>query len=135
MSTSRRPYLIRAMYEWICDNQFTPHIVIDATVDGVTVPDDHVTEGKIILNISDRATEALHLGNETISFTTRFGGAVHSVRLPCSAVLGIYARETGEGMIFTSDPSDDEPGPGDQPDPDDDQPPAGPGRPTLKVVK
>ncbi|MBT8136901.1 MAG: ClpXP protease specificity-enhancing factor [Gammaproteobacteria bacterium] len=128
-STSRRPYLIRAMHEWICDNQFTPHLVIDATADGVTVPDDHVSEGKIILNISDRATEALHLGNETISFATRFSGSVHSVRLPCKAVLGIYARETGEGMIFTSDPPDDEPGP------DDDQPPAGPGRPTLKVIK
>ncbi|MDH3588778.1 MAG: ClpXP protease specificity-enhancing factor [Gammaproteobacteria bacterium] len=132
-STSRRPYLIRAMHEWICDNDLTPHIVIDAEIDGVSVPGDHVTDGKIILNIGSRATESLDLGNETISFSTRFAGSAHSVRMPCNAVLGIYARETGEGMIFTDDTSDDAP---DNEGPDDGgDPPNAPGRPTLKVVK
>ncbi len=133
MSSSRKPYLIRAMHEWINDNDYTPHIVIDAGVEGVTVPRDHVTDGKIILNIGGRATEALHLGNETISFATRFSGTIHSVRLPCSAVLGIYARETGEGMIFTSDETDDSPPEPGTDGPDDDNTP--PDRPSLKVVK
>lgn len=134
MSTSRKPYLIRAMYEWISDNDFTPHLVIDADLDGVTVPRDHVSDGKIILNIGSQATEGLHLGNETISFATRFSGTIHSVRMPCSAVLGIYARETGEGMIFTGeDPVDGQKPEDDGPDGGDS--PKDPGRPTLKVVK
>ena len=131
MPTSRKPYLIRAMHEWICDNDLTPHVVIDADMEGVTVPREHTAEGKIILNIGARATEALHLGNETISFATRFSGTIHSVRVPCSAILGIYARETGEGMIFTDETDDDT---GTDKGPDDGGPPE-PGRPTLKVVK
>ncbi|MDH3646360.1 MAG: ClpXP protease specificity-enhancing factor [Gammaproteobacteria bacterium] len=132
MPTSRKPYLIRAMHEWICDNDLTPHIVIDASVEGVSVPRDKVTDGKLILNIGNRATEALHLGNETISFATRFAGTIQSVRLPCSAILGIYAHETGEGMIFTDDSGDvggPDKGPG-----GGDLPPE-PSRPKLKVVK
>ena len=130
MSISRRPYLIRAIHEWICDSEFTPHIVVDATRDDVTVPPDHVSDGKIILNIGAQATEGLSLGNETISFAARFSGNVFSVRVPCEAVLGIYAVETGEGLIFTAD--------GLSPGPDDDDDGGGtdePDRPTLKVVK
>ena len=131
MPTSRKPYLIRAMHEWISDNDFTPHIVIDAELEGVSVPRDQVSEGRLILNIGSRATEALHLGNETISFATRFSGTIHSVRLPCSAVLGIYARETGEGMIFTDESGDVGPDNG----PEGGGAPPEPGRPTLKLVK
>lgn len=129
MAISRKPYLIRAMHEWICDSRYTPHIVVDAQTEGVEVPGEHVSDGKIILNVSDSATEGLHLGNDTISFATRFGGRVHSVRLPTAAVLGIYARETGEGMIFTSE----EPGPDDGDGGDDG--PSPPERPNLKIVK
>lgn len=129
MAISRKPYLIRAMHEWICDSRYTPHIVVDAEADGVEVPTEHISEGKIILNISDSATEGLNLGNDTIGFATRFGGRVHSVRIPTGAVLGIYARETGEGMIFTGD----DPDPDDGNDGDDDAPP--PERPNLKIVK
>ena len=118
------------MHEWICDNDFTPHVVIDAQMEGVTVPREHVADGKIILNIGHRATEGLHLGNEVISFATRFSGAIHSVRVPCGAILGIYARETGEGMIFTDETDPDE---GSDRGPDDGGGP--PGKPTLKVVK
>jgi len=118
------------MHEWIVDNDFTPHVVIDAEMEGVTVPRDQIDDGKIILNIGSRATEALHLGNETISFATRFSGTIHSVRVPCSAILGIYARETGEGMIFT-----DESGEGNDNRPDGGGTPPEPGRPVLKVVK
>lgn len=128
MAISRKPYLIRAMYEWICDSHYTPHIVVDARPEQVQVPPQHVSDGKIILNISESATEGLRLGNETISFATRFGGRVHSVRLPASAVLGIYARETGEGMIFTDEGEGPAPG-------GDDDGPGPPDRPTLKVVK
>ncbi len=133
MATSRKPYLIRAMHEWICDNDFTPHIVVDAEIEGVSVPRDRVANGKIILNIGGGATEALHLGNDGISFATRFSGTIHSVRVPSEAILGIYARETGEGMIFTEETrGDDE---GSDNGPDGGGAPPEPGRPVLKVVK
>lgn len=144
MPTSRKPYLIRAMHEWICDNDLTPHLVVDAEIEGVVVPRDRVADGKIILNIGGNATEALQLGNELISFATRFSGTIHSVQVPCDAVLGIYARETGEGMIFTEDSGDggDDDKSGKRPDngahKGPDKPgkePSGPRRPTLKVVK
>lgn len=127
MTLPRKPYLIRAMHEWICDNDFTPHIVVDTTGENVVVPAEHVSEGKIILNISVRATEHLEMGNELISFSARFGGNPTRVEVPCGAVLGIYARETGEGMIFTGNDSPDDPDEGGSPDK--------PGRPTLKIVK
>lgn len=129
MSISRKPYLIRAMHEWISDSHLTPHIVVDVSVDGVQVPAEHASDGKIILNISAAATEGLRIGNDLISFATRFGGRVSSVSVPADSVLGIYARETGEGMIFTDDSSPD-------PDPGDDgDGPQRPDRPALKVVK
>jgi stringent starvation protein B len=132
--TSRRPYLLRAMHEWITDNQQTPHIVVDADLEGVEVPRQYVQSGKIILNVSHSATQGLALGNDEVQFRARFGGSTFEVRVPVQAVLGIYARETGQGMIFS--------------DVDGPQPPGTPGpttpeapkktaktKPTLKVVK
>lgn len=114
------------MHEWISDNGQTAHIVVDATVDGVEVPAEHVKEGKIILNIGHGATSNLSIGNEIIEFGARFGGAPRQLTIPVSAVLGIYARETGQGMIFGSE---------DHPEPDPDAPKDDGGRPRLRVVK
>ena len=102
-SRSKRPYLIRAMHEWMADNGNTPHIVIDTSVDGVTVPAEHVKDGKIILNISETAAHNLKLSNDAISFRARFGGVPFDVWVPMASALGIYARETGQGMIFSHD--------------------------------
>ena len=100
---SKRPYLIRAMHEWMGDNAHTPHIVVDAGVSGVTVPPEHVKDGKIILNISDTAAHNLKIGNDAISFRARFAGVPFDVWIPTASILGIYARETGQGMIFSHD--------------------------------
>ena len=97
---SRRPYLLRAMHEWMTDAGFTPHVIVDANRDGVEVPSAHVKDGKIVLNVSMNATQRLQLLNHGIEFDARFAGIVHHVRVPIGAVLGIYARETGEGMVF-----------------------------------
>jgi len=144
--SSQRPYLLRAMHEWITDNNLTPHIVVDAGADGLRVPPGHDNDGRLILNVSYTATRSLSLGNDLVSFEARFSGVPFHVSLPTAAVRGIYALETGQGMIFQ--PSG-EPGPDDTP-PGDDSPPAGPdsapernpgqgrapgGKPTLKVVK
>ena len=134
---SRRPYLLRAMHEWISDNGWTPHVVVDAGVTGVEVPRQFVQDGKIVLNLSWSATAQLTLGNDELSFSGRFGGAAMSVRIPVEAVLAIYARETGQGMIFTED---DAPPPGGEPPKPPEQPARpearGPAaRPRLKVVK
>ena len=108
-SRSKRPYLIRAMHEWMGDNGHTPHIVVDASVDGVNVPREHVKDGKIILNISETAAHNLKLNNAAVSFRARFSGVPFDVWVPMKSVLGIYARETGQGMIFSHDnePADD----------------------------
>ena len=93
------------MHEWMADNGHTPHIVVDAAVDGVCVPSEHVKGGRIILNISDTAAHNLKLVNDAISFRARFGGVPFDVWVPIRSVLGIYARETGQGMIFSHDAS------------------------------
>ena len=133
---SRRPYLLRAMHEWITDSLQTPHLVVDAAQPGVVVPQQYVQGGKIILNVSHSATSALNLGNDFVSFRARFGAATHDVSVPIAAVLGIYARETGQGMIFSEA---DAPPPPQSPPPAGDAPPSGPDtkrpKPTLKVVK
>ena len=134
----RRPYLLRALHEWITDSGSTPHIVVDATVEGVIVPRQHVKDDKIILNVSFTATQMLKLGNDFLAFEARFNGKSFPVNVPIRAVLGIYARETGQGMIF---PEGDA-----EPDPNDTSPPPAAGapeknapaarkRPTLQVVK
>ena len=91
------------MHEWMGDNLHTPHIVVDTSVDGVHVPKEHVKDGKIILNISESAAHNLKLTNDAVSFSARFGGVPFDVWTPMSSVLGIYARETGQGMIFSHD--------------------------------
>ena len=123
------------MHEWISDNQQTPHIVVDASMSGVEVPRQYVQDGKIILNVSLNATSGLNLGNDHVMFRARFGGATHDVTVPIAAVMGIYARETGQGMIFSEA---DAP----MPPPTTTPPEKPPGnsepkrtKPTLKVVK
>jgi stringent starvation protein B len=139
-ATSRAPYLLRAMHEWITDNDQTPHIVVDVSVAGVDVPRRYIQDGRIVLNISHSATSALALGNDWVRFRARFGGATHDVQVPIAAILGIYPRETGQMMVLTevdrTPPEPPEP-PGSQP-----APPSGPvvkdkghKRPALKVVK
>lgn len=91
------------MHEWMGDNSHTPHVVVDTSVDGVSVPDEHVKDGKIILNISESAAHNLKLGNDGVSFRARFGGVPFDVWVPMRSILGIYARETGQGMIFSHD--------------------------------
>jgi len=100
-SKSKRPYLIRAMHEWMGDNGHTPHIVIDTTLDGVTVPSEHVKDDKIILNVSHSAAHNLKLTNSAVSFRARFSGVPFDVWVPIASVMGIYAKETGHGMIFS----------------------------------
>ena len=99
--TPNRPYLLRAIFEWLVDNQCTPHLVVFAKAAGVSVPQQHVDkEGQIILNIAPSAVKDLFITNEAVTFSARFSGIVHSIYVPCGAVLGIYARENGQGMVF-----------------------------------
>lgn len=99
-SASRRPYLLRALHEWMTDNNQTPHIVVDAGIQGVEVPRQYVQDGKIVLNIGYHATQGLGMTNHEITFSARFSGNNHHIVIPVHAVIGIYARETGQGMIF-----------------------------------
>jgi len=98
-SSSTRPYLIRALYEWCTDNGFTPFVavLVDETV---RVPNEYVKDGEIVLNISFDATSSLQLGNDFIEFKGRFGGAARDILVPINRVLAIYARENGQGMAF-----------------------------------
>ena len=124
------------MHEWMLDNGFTPHLVVDAKREGVRVPEAHVKDGKIILNVSPSATRALSLGNEAVSFEARFGGVSQQLFVPIGAVLGIYARETGQGMIFGEDDTPESAPPeGDGPSPSPSPAPAGNKRAKLKVIK
>jgi stringent starvation protein B len=125
---------MRAMHEWMLDNGFTPHLVVDAKRDGVRVPTAHVKDGKIVLNVSPTATRALSLGNDAVTFEARFGGVSQQIVVPIAAVLGIYARETGQGMIFGEDDSPTTTPEGDGPAPEP-PPPSGARRPKLKVIK
>lgn len=128
--TSNRPYLIRALYEWLVDNDLTPYLLVDANRDSVHVPTRHVEEGRIVLNVSPSAVRDLNLGNDLVSFEARFGGTAFAISLPPDAVLGVYARENGKGMLFP-DEGVDEPEPPPQEPP---TPPSG-GKPSLRVVK
>lgn len=138
--TSYRPYLLRALTEWINDNGMTPHILVDASVPGVQVPPGVVREGKVVLNIADRAVVGLHIDNAWIGFTARFGGVSQPVSVPVNAVLAVYARETGQGMVLPEEtglPPGHE-GEGHDGPPDDTTPPEPPPagkRPHLRVVK
>ncbi|ASV57130.1 Stringent starvation protein B [compost metagenome] len=157
----RRPYLLRAFYEWLLDNQLTPHLVVDVTLPGVSVPMEYARDGQIVLNIAPRAVGNLELANDEVRFNARFGGIPRQVSVPLAAVLAVYARENGAGTMFEPEAAydedvaslNDEDGStasesetvmsiidGDKPDhdndndPDDDPPPRG-GRPALRVVK
>jgi stringent starvation protein B len=101
--TSTRPYLIRAFYDWIVDNHCTPHVVVNANFEGVEVPKEYVQNSQIILNIAFSAAHGLKLGEDAIEFQARFGGKVRQVYAPHAAVLAIYARENGRGMVFAED--------------------------------
>ena len=98
--TPSRPYLIRALYEWILENECTPYIMVNAFEDGVEVPQEHVKDGQIILNISPNAVQNLSIRNEAIDFDGRFGGIPKKVYVPVGAVTVIYAKENGQGMVF-----------------------------------
>ena len=126
----KRPYLLRAMHQWITECGNTPHVIVDAGRAGAEVPRAYVKDGKIVLNLSEGATQRLRLGNEEVEFDARFAGVIHHVRFPMSAVLGIYARETGEGMVFSE--QDLGPEPPSRPKTAEE---GGARRPQLKVVK
>lgn len=98
--TPTRPYLARAIYEWICDNQLTPYLLVDATQPYTEVPQQFVKDGQIVLNLAPHAVHQLQMSNESISFSARFGGVSKDIYIPISAVLGIYARENGQGLFF-----------------------------------
>ncbi|MGR5064837.1 ClpXP protease specificity-enhancing factor [Photobacterium sp. DNB22_13_2] len=103
--TPRRPYLLRAFYDWLVDNDLTPHLVVDATLPGVKVPMEFVSDGQIVLNVAPRAVGNLELGNEAISFSARFSGRPHTVIVPLYAAMAIYARENGAGTMFEPEPA------------------------------
>lgn len=135
--TSSKPYLIRALYDWIVDNNLTPYLMVHASGEGVSVPQQYVNkEGQIVLNIAPRAVMDMLMGNEAIEFKARFGGVPTEIYVPCFSVLGIYARENGKGMMF-----DPETPPSKPPTPPSSQPDtsggggSSPARPSLRVVK
>lgn len=127
MSPSK-PYLLRAIYEWIVDNDCTPYVLVDATVHGVIVPEQYVKDGQIVLNISPGAVVELLIANDSLGFRGRFGGVPMDVTVPVGGVLGIYAKENGQGMVFEREEAP-------QPDPEGNGEPAVRLRPSLKVVK
>lgn len=133
---SQRPYLLRAIYDWIVDNDCTPYVVVDAERDDVDVPLEHVRDGQIVLNLSMTAVDHLELGNDRVDCRCRFGGVARTVSFPVAAALALYARENGRGIVF---PEESEPpeGPDGTDGPDDDGPESGGrrGGPSLKLVK
>ncbi|MGD8174603.1 ClpXP protease specificity-enhancing factor [Marinimicrobium sp. ARAG 43.8] len=133
--TSSRPYMIRALYEWIVDNGCTPYILVDARGPGVEVPQQHVNkDGQIVLNINPTAVKDLFIGLDNIQFNARFGGIPTDLHIPCASVLGIYARENGQGMVFEPEP-DPEPPKSDTSGNKTAGKKDAPKRPNLKVVK
>ena len=98
--TPTRPYMVRAIFEWLEDNNLTPHIMVDTTQPNVTVPVEYVQDGRIVLNIASRATGNLVINNDFINFHARFGGVSQELWVPMQAVMGIYARENSQGMFF-----------------------------------
>ena len=135
---SSRPYLVRALYEWIVDNDCTPHMLVNSDYPKVQVPQGFASDGQIVLNVSPAAVRQLHMDNDAVSFEGRFGGVPHTLYVPMSAILGVYARENGQGMGFDLEESlegDDEVEPDDDGPPSGTEPPRPTGRPSLKVVK
>ena len=132
-----KPYLLRAAYEWALDSGFTPHLLVKATVYGVIVPNDYVEDGRIVLNIHPDATNNLLIGDETVEFSARFSGRPFAVKIPLAAILGLYARENGEGISFPADdvsPQESEEAE-DQADSDAQNKTSPRGKPDLKIIK
>jgi stringent starvation protein B len=129
--TSSRPYLIRAIHEWIIDNGMTPHIVVSAESEGVRVPPEYVKDGQISLNVSESAVHGFSMDNDWILFDARFGGKSFQVSVPIVAVLAIFARENGAGMSFGEDEHEDDP----PPEPEDKGKKKTRSQPALRVVK
>lgn len=102
---STRPYLVRAIREWTIDNGLTPQLLVNAQAEGVEVPQEFIEEGRIVLNVHPKAVDAMHLGNDFISFLARFHGVSRQVTVPLSAVMGIFARENNQGMFFKEERS------------------------------
>jgi len=134
---SSRPYLVRALYEWIVDNECTPHLLVDAEQPGVQVPEGYANDGQIVLNIAPSAVRNLQMDNAAIRFEGRFGGVARSLVVPAAAIMAIYARENGQGMVFEIEPgpSGDDGAGGDNAGGGNDGAPRPGGRPSLKVVK
>ena len=130
MISSSRPYLIRAIYDWLVDNRLTPYVMVDAGVPDVKAPEQFIEDGKIVLNIAPQAVGSLSLGNDALEFEASFSGIVHHLHIPVKAVKAIYAFENGRGMVFHED--DDQPDSGDATPPKNDPPK---GRPNLRIVK
>ena len=130
--TSNKPYLLRALNEWILDNEQTPHIIVDIHGEGVEVPSQAIQDGKLVLNIAPMATRNLHMGNDAITFQARFAGVSREIYLPIDSVMAIYARENGQGMMFaqSKEPGEKDSGE-DTPGGNGDSPPA----PHLKLIK
>ena len=105
--TPTRPYMVRALYQWIEDNALTPYRMVDATADNVQVPKEHVQDGRIVLNIASRATGNMSMENDYIHFSARFGGVSQEIWVPLTAVMGIYAKENSQGMFFDPNEYDD----------------------------
>lgn len=136
MMTSSKPYLIRSIYQWIIDNELTPYIVVNAQFLGLQVPEQYIEDGRIVLNISPRACRGLHLENDRIVFSARFSGLAMQIFVPPAAVMAVYAKENGRGMVFTEEEEID-----DSPPPPSATAPGAPGatnirgKPQLKVIK
>jgi stringent starvation protein B len=128
---SSKSYLFRALYEWILDSNCTPHMVVDAMQPGVSVPQQHVKNGQIVLNISPSAVVGLMIDKQAVVFSARFGGVPVSIHVPMHAILGIYARENGQGMMFEPEVSPDP----DPSSPDEPVKKASSVKPSLRVVK
>ena len=136
---STKPYLIRALHEWCCDNGFTPYIAVTVT-ERTRVPREFVRDGQIVLNVGYEATWHLKIANEGISFQARFGGVARDLYVPIGAVTAIYARENGAGMSFEIEPYADQgeapqPAAAATPEPETPNPPTGGGRPKLQRIK
>ncbi len=125
--TPSRPYLIRALYEWILDNGMTPYLLVDVANEAVVVPTQYVENGRIVLNINPSAVQNLQMGNELIELDARFSGQPMHVSVPVMSVIAIYARENGKGMVFTEEGDG-----GDEPPPPEKEESK---RPALRVVK
>lgn len=121
-----RPYLVRSFYEWITDNLLTPFIIVNAESEGVDVPEEHVENGKIILNIAPQAVQNLKITNQILEFDASFSGHLHHIYMPIKAIEAIYAKENGRGMAFNKE--DEEEGSAAPP-------PLKAGKPNLKIVK